>query len=276
MIVRKTAADVERMRAAGRIVAEVLDAVEKSVVPGETTTGDLNRLAETICRERGGYPTFLGYNKFPAAACISVNEAVVHGIPGGRVLRHGDVVSFDFACTLNGYIADAAITIAVGDISPEAQRLLGVTREALYQGIAKARVGARTGEIASAIQRYVEAAGFSVVRELVGHGVGRRLHEDPEVPNHGKPGQGSRLIEGMTLAIEPMVNAGKRETITLDDKWTVVTKDGKLSAHFEHTVAITKRGPDILTLPFGTSVLPLVAAQTTVGADAMIQGAKHE
>ncbi len=251
MIVRKSTADIEKMRAAGRIVAEVLEAVEKSVVPGKTTTGDLNHLAETICRERGGVPTFLGYNKFPAAACISVNEAVVHGIPGGRVLQSGDLVSFDFACTLNGYIADSAITIPVGDVSPEAKRLLKVTHEALFVGIAKARVGARMGEVAFAIQRYVEAEGFSVVRELVGHGVGRRLHEDPEVPNYGKPGQGIRLMDGMTLAIEPMVNAGKRETITLDDKWTVVTKDGTLSAHFEHTVAITKRGPDILTLPSG-------------------------
>lgn len=255
MIVRKSAADIEKMRAAGRIVAEVLETVEKSVEPGKTTTEDLNRLAEDICRGRGGVPTFLGYNNFPRSACISVNEAVVHGIPGGRVLQSGDLVSFDFACTLDGYIADAAITIPVGDVSPEANRLLGVTREALYQGIAKARVGARMGEVASAIQRYVEAAGFSVVRELVGHGVGRHLHEGPEVPNFGKPGQGIRLVDGMTLAIEPMVNAGKRETITLDDKWTVVTKDGTLSAHFEHTVAITKRGPDILTLPYGAPTL---------------------
>ena len=255
MIVRKTPADVEKMRVAGRIVAEVLDAVEKSVVPDVTTTADLNRLAETICRDRGGYPTFLGYNAFPAAACISVNEVVVHGIPGGRVLRSGDLVSFDFACTLNGFVADAAITIPVGDVSPEARRLLGVTREALYRGIAKARVGARMGEVSSAIQRYVESAGFSIVRSMVGHGVGRTLHEDPEVPNWGKPVQGIRLIEGMTLAIEPMVNAGKRDTRTLDDKWTVVTKDGSLSAHFEHTVALTKRGADILTLPFGATGL---------------------
>ena len=254
MIVRKSAADVEKMRAAGRIVAEVLEAVEKAVVPGETTTADLNNLAETICRERGGVPTFLGYNNFPAAACISVNEAVVHGIPDGRVLVSGDLVSFDFACTRGGYIADAAITIPVGEVSAEAKRLLSVTREALYQGIAKAKVGARIGEVASAIQRYVEAAGFTIVRELVGHGVGRHLHEGPEVPNFGKPGQGVRLMDGMTIAIEPMVNAGKRETVTLPDKWTVVTKDGNLSAHFEHTVAITKRGPDILTLPFGAPV----------------------
>ncbi|MBC8141845.1 MAG: type I methionyl aminopeptidase [Armatimonadetes bacterium] len=262
MIVRKTPADVEKMRAAGRIVAEVLASVEKAVVPEVTTTGDLNRLAEAICRERGGYPTFLGYNKFPAAACISVNNEVVHGLPGGRVLRSGDLVSFDFACTLNGFVADAAITIPVGEVSSEARRLLGVTREALYQGIAKARVGGRIGEIASTIQRYVEAAGFSVVRELVGHGVGRTLHEDPSVPNFGKPGQGARLMEGMTLAIEPMVNLGKRETETMDDQWTVVTKDGSLSAHFEHTVAITKRGADILTLPWDTTPVPNQSART--------------
>lgn len=261
MIVRKTPADVEKMRAAGRIVAEVLSTVENAVVPEVTTTGDLNRIAEAICRERGGYPTFLGYNKFPAAACISVNNEVVHGLPGKRVLRNGDLVSFDFACTLNGFVADAAITISVGEVSPEARRLLSVTREALYQGIASARVGGRIGEVASAIQRYVEAAGFSVVRELVGHGVGRTLHEDPSVPNFGKPGQGARLMEGMTLAIEPMVNLGKRETETMDDQWTVVTKDGSLSAHFEHTVAITKRGADILTLPTDTIPAPNQSAR---------------
>ena len=256
MIVRKTAVDIEKMRAAGRVVAEVLEAASKAVVPGQTTTADLNRIAQEICALRGGIPTFLGYNGFPAATCISVNEGVVHGIPGMQVLQEGDLVSFDFACTLNGYVADAAITIPVGAVSSEAQRLLQVTREALYQGIAKARIGARIGEVSSAIQRYVEAAGFSVVRELVGHGVGRNLHESPEVPNYGKPGQGIRLIEGMTLAIEPMVNAGNRETRTLPDKWTVVTKDGALSAHFEHTVAITKHGADILTLPLDAPILP--------------------
>ena len=259
MIVRKTALDIEKMRAAGRVVAEVLDTVQKSVTPGLTTTGDLNRIAETICARHGGVPTFLGYNGFPAASCISVNETVVHGIPGGRVLLEGDLVSFDFACTLNGFVADAAVTIPVGTVSPEAKRLLGVTREALYQGIAKARIGARVGEVSAAIQRYVEAAGYSVVRELVGHGVGRKLHEGPEVPNYGKPGQGIRFVEGMTIAIEPMVNAGKRETKTLGDKWTVVTKDGALSAHFEHTVAITKRGADILTLSADTPVLSVAA-----------------
>jgi len=268
MIVRKSAAEIEKMRAAGRIVGEVLEAVRESIVPGKTTTSDLNDLADNICRERGGVPTFLGYRGFPAVACISVNEAVVHGIPDGRVLKDGDIVSFDFACTLDGYVADAATTIPVGTISPEARKLLAVTREALYQGIGKARVGARMGEVASAIQRYVESAGFSVVRELVGHGVGRNLHEGPEVPNFGKPGQGIRLVEGMTLAIEPMVNAGGRETVTLGDNWTVVTKDGKLSAHFEHTVAITKRGPDILTLPIDAPVLSrkvaTVADVTTV------------
>ncbi len=264
MIVRKTPADVEKMRAAGRIVAEVLGAVEKAVVPDVTTTGDLNRIAETICRERGGYPTFLGFNRFPAAACISVNNEVVHGLPGNRVLYSGDLVSVDFACTLNGFVADAAITIPVGEVSPEARRLLGVTREALYQGIAKARVGGRIGEIASAIQRHVEAAGFSVVRELVGHGVGRTLHEDPSVPNFGKPGQGARLMEGMTLAIEPMVNIGKRETETLKDDWTVVTKDGSLSAHFEHTIALTKRGADILTLPWDTTPAPNLSGRMGV------------
>jgi methionyl aminopeptidase len=206
-------------------------------------------LAEALCRERGGIPTFLGYKDFPAAACISVNEAVVHGIPDGRVLVDGDIVSFDFACSVNGYFADAAVTLPVGQISEEAKRLLIVTRECLYKGIAQARIGARLGDVASAIQRHAEKSGYGVVRELVGHGIGRAMHEDPQVPNFGKAGSGERLAEGMTLAVEPMINQGVAAVKELADKWTIVTKDGKLSAHFEHTIAISKRGADILTLP---------------------------
>lgn len=250
MIVRKTGGEIEKMRAAGRIVAEVLQGIADAIVPGVTTTADLDRVAETVCARTGAVPAFLGYHGYPARTCISVNDAVVHGIPAdGHVLRAGDIVSVDFACSLNGYFADAAVTLPVGDVSPEARRLIAVTREALYKGIAAARAGARMGDVSAAIQRFVERAGYSVVRDLVGHGIGRAMHEDPAVPNFGKPSRGERLIEGMTLAIEPMVNEGGRGVRTLPDKWTVVTADGRLSAHFEHTVAITKRGPDILTLP---------------------------
>jgi methionyl aminopeptidase len=249
MIVRKTASEIERMRASGAIVAEVLEAISQAIVPNVTRTIELDQLAARLARERGAIPAFLGYRGFPANTCISVNETVVHGIPNDRVLKSGDIVSVDFACSLDGAFADAAITLPVGEISPEAERLLKVTQESLFVGIAKARTGARIGEISAAIQRFVEQNGYSVVRELVGHGVGRALHEDPAVPNFGKPGQGERLIEGMTLAIEPMVNAGAAKVETLADKWTVVTKDGALSAHFEHTVAVTKKGPEILTLP---------------------------
>jgi methionyl aminopeptidase len=262
MIVRKAAGGIEKMRVAGRVVAEVLERLSAAVVPGVTTTADLDDLARDICAERGAVPAFLGYRGFPARTCISVNEAVVHGIPDGRVLVDGDIVSLDFACSVGGYFADAAVTVAVGEVSPEARRLIAVTREALYQGIRAAKAGARMGDVSAAIQRFVERAGFSVVRDLVGHGIGRKLHEDPVVPNYGRPGRGDRLIEGMTLAVEPMVNQGGRAVVTLPDRWTVATADGKLSAHFEHTVAITKRGPDILTLPHAAPArsLPAVTA----------------
>jgi len=237
------------MRAAGRIVAEVLQALEAALVPGVTRTVDLDRVASDLCRRRGAVPAFLGYRGYPATTCISVNEAVVHGIPNERVLQNGDIVSIDFACSLNGYFADAAVTLPVGEISPEVRRLLTVTRESLHKGIAQAKAGARLGDVASAIQRHAEKNGFSVVRELVGHGIGRAMHEAPQVPNFGRPGKLERLAEGMTLAIEPMVNEGTHEVKELPDRWTIITADGKLSAHFEHTVAITRRGADILTLP---------------------------
>lgn len=268
MIVRKTAADIEKMRVAGCVVAEVLEAMAKAIVPGVTRTGDLDLLALQISRRHGAIPAFLGYRGYPANTCISVNEAVVHGIPGSRVLMSGDIVSVDFACSLNGYFADAAVTLPVGEVSAEARRLLVVTRECLHKGISQARVGARLGDVASAIQRHAERAGFSVVRDLVGHGIGRSLHEDPQVPNVGRSGKGERLMEGMTLAIEPMINQGGYAVESLPDKWTIVTADGKLSAHFEHTVAITKRGPDILTLSAAVAAVPVASLESPSGEKA--------
>lgn len=249
MILRKSAAEVEKMRAAGRVVAEVLQSLTDAIVPGVTRTRDLDRLAADITRRRGAVAAFLGYRGYPASTCISVNEQVVHGIPGERLLKSGDIVSLDFACSLNGYFADAAVTVPVGEVSAEARRLLAVTRECLYKGIAQAKAGGRLGDVAAAVQRHAEANGYGVVRDLVGHGIGKSMHEGPQVPNFGRPGKLERLEEGMTLALEPMINQGTREVDTLADEWTIVTADGKLSAHFEHTIAIGRRGADILTLP---------------------------
>lgn len=248
MIVRKSAAQIAKMRVAGQVVAEVLAAMENAIVAGVTRTADLDRLALEISQRRGATPAFKGYQGYPAHTCISVNDAVVHGIPGDRVLQNGDIVSIDFACSVDGYFADAAVTVPVGEVSEAAKRLLAVTEQCLLKGIAQARVGARLGNVSSAIQRHAERAGYGVVRGLVGHGVGLSLHEDPEVPNQGIPDHGVRLMDGMTLAIEPMINEGSSAVEPRSDNWTIVTTDGKLSAHFEHTVAITKRGPDILTL----------------------------
>lgn len=244
----KTSAEIEIMRKAGQIVALVLQELGRRAQPG-VTTEYLDRIAEEMIRDLGGIPSFKGYRGYPKATCISVNEQVVHGIPGPLVLEEGDVVGLDLGVYLEGYHADGAITVGVGVVSEEAQRLLRVTEECLYKGISKARGGARLGDISFAIQRHAEANGFSVVRELVGHGVGRDLHEPPEVPNFGLPGKGVKLREGMTLAIEPMINQGRPEVKVLPDKWTIVTADRKLSAHFEHTIAITRMGADILTLP---------------------------
>lgn len=249
MIGRKTAADLEKMRVAGRVVAEVLQSMADAIVPGVTRTADLDRIATDISKRRGAVPAFLGYRGYPASICISVNDEVVHGIPGDRVLVDGDIVSLDFACSVNGYFADAAITVPVGTVSVEARRLIAITRECLHKGIAQVRVGARLGDVASAVQRHAERAGYSVVRDLVGHGIGKSMHEDPQVPNFGRPGKGLRLEEGMTIALEPMVNEGVYAVESLADNWTIVTADGKLSAHFEHTIAVTKRGAEILTLP---------------------------
>jgi methionyl aminopeptidase len=250
MIVLKSRREIELMRQAGRLAAQVLDRLEAAVRPG-TRTRELDALAEEFIRGAGAVPAFKGYRGFPASICVSVNDEVVHGIPGQRVLREGDIVSVDVGVLLGGYVGDAARTFPVGEVGPLARRLLEVTQQSLRAGIDRARPGGRLGDISHAVQRVVEAAGFSVVRRYAGHGVGRSIHEDPEVPNFGSPGRGPRLEPGLVLAIEPMVNAGTHEVVVDDNAWTVRTADGSLSAHFEHTVAITADGPEILTLPPG-------------------------
>jgi len=234
------------MRAAGRVVAQVLQEMHSLARPG-ITTAVLDKEAEKIIRKAGAAPTFLGYHGFPASICVSFNDAVVHGIPGLRRLQDGDLVSIEVGATLEGYVGDAAVTIPVGSVSKEAQRLVDVTRESLMRGIAMACEGNKLSDISHAIQSYVESNGFSVVRKYVGHGVGSSMHEDPQIPNFGPPGRGPKLVKGMTLAIEPMVNAGGHDVKLQGDNWTVVTKDGSLSAHFEHSIAITEEGPLILT-----------------------------
>lgn len=246
MIVSKSAAEVARIGAAGRVLADCLDMLGGATRVG-ITTAELNRLAEGFIRERGGEPTFLGYRGFPASICASPNDMVVHGIPGALRVAEGDVLSLDVGVTLDGYVADSAITLPLGTVSAEARRLMDVTRESLEAGLAECRPGRRLGDVSHAVQEVVEAAGFSVVRSLVGHGVGRTMHEDPQIPNFGDPGRGPRLEEGMVFAIEPMVNAGGHEVYVADDGWSIHTSDGSLSAHFEHTVAVTKDGPRVLT-----------------------------
>jgi methionyl aminopeptidase len=245
----KSAAEVATMREAGRVVATVLAALRQAVRPG-TTTADLDALAAELTRKAGARPSFKGYRGYPATLCASINEEVVHGIPSRkRKLREGDIVGLDFGVIVEGYHGDAAITVPVGRVSPEADRLLEVTRRCLELAIEQARPGNRLHDIGAAVQGHAEGHGYSVVRDFVGHGIGRRLHEDPQVPNYGPAGEGMRLRAGLVLAIEPMVNVGTWEVQVLDDDWTAVTADGKLSAHFEHTVAITEAGPQILTLP---------------------------
>ncbi|HKD85876.1 MAG TPA: type I methionyl aminopeptidase [Terriglobales bacterium] len=247
-IVCKSASEIEKMRRSGRIVRQVLEAVKDTVAPGRSTM-DLERVAEKKIRDLGAKPAFKGYYDYPCVLCTSLNNEIVHGIPSEkRVLKAGDIVSIDCGVVLDGYYGDAAITVAVGDgLSPELQKLLDVTRESLSQGIEAARIGNTVGDVGSAVQRHVEANGFSVVRDFVGHGIGTRLHEEPQVPNYGTPGHGPKLRDGMVLAIEPMVNMGSPQTRVLDDKWTAVTEDGSYSAHFEHCIAVTKNGPLILT-----------------------------
>ena len=246
MIVCKSPAELERMRAANALVAEVLAELARMVSPG-VTTRDLDAKAEKLVRDGGAEPAFKGYRGYPSTLCASVNEQVVHGIPSGRPLDEGDIISLDMGVKLNGYYGDSAVTVPVGRVSEQAETLLRITREALEQGIAQVRLGGRISDIGHAIQQHVEAHGFSVVREFVGHGIGAALHEEPQIANYGEPGRGPRLAEGMTLAIEPMVNAGRPAVKVLSDGWTAVTKDGSLSAHFEHTVAVTKNGPLVLT-----------------------------
>lgn len=248
MITIKSPREIDTMARAGHIVAETLALLARTVKPG-LSTEDLDRVAEEFIRSHpGAKPSFKGLYGFPKTLCTSINEEIVHGIPSPRrVLREGNIVSIDVGVLLDGLHADSATTVGVGEISPEAQRLLRVTRESLAAGIAQARAGNHVGDIGHAVQQVAEAAGFGVVRELVGHGIGTQFHEEPQVPNHGQPKRGPRLLEGMTIAIEPMITAGHYNTRTLPDKWTVVTADGSLSAHFEHTVAITANGARILT-----------------------------
>jgi methionyl aminopeptidase len=245
-IVLKSPQEIEKMRRANRIVAEILQEVKAAARPG-VKTRELDDLAGGLLEKRRSRSAFKGYNGYPAVLCTSVNEEVVHGIPSDRVLKEGDILSLDFGAVCDDYYGDAAITVPVGTISEEARRLLRVTEEALYKGIEKARPGNHVGDISAAVQRHVESQGFSAVRDFVGHGIGRFMHERPQVPNFGAPGRGVRLKAGMALAIEPMINAGSYEVVVLDDGWTAVTKDRSLSAHFEHSVAITENGPYILS-----------------------------
>jgi methionyl aminopeptidase len=248
MITLKSDRELDLMRKAGGIVSRILDEMAEMVAPG-ITTGELDRFAEKRTLELGAKPAFKGYHGFPATVCISVNEEVVHGIPSSkRALKEGDIVGLDFGVIYDGWYGDSARTIAVGKIAPEAQKLIDVTRESLLKGIEQAREGNRVFDIGHAVQNYVEGFGYSVVREFVGHGIGRALHEEPQIPNYGPKGKGLLLKVGMVLAIEPMINAGSHEVKVLGDGWTAVTMDRSLSAHFEHTVAITPKGPEILTV----------------------------
>ena len=246
MIIRKSAREIEKIAAAGDLVAATIAHVGSMIVPG-VTTDELDAAADAFIRKHGGVPTSEGYKGYPKAICISPNDIVVHGIPGAYEVAEGDLVTIDVGITLDGYIADSAYTFAVGEIDEEAQRLLDVAQDALAAGIAEARVGNRVGDISHVVQTVVEGAGFSVVRSLVGHGVGRHYHEDPHIPNFGEPGRGPRLSEGMTIAIEPMITAGGSDVVVGEDGWTITTADGSLAAHFEHTVAIMADGPRILT-----------------------------
>ena len=248
MIIQKSPEELDKMRRAGRVVASTIERVTSAVRPG-IATRDLDAIAEKHIRKSGATPSFKGYRGFPASICASLNEQVVHGIPGDRKLGEGDVLSLDFGAIWEGYHADSAVTMFVGDApaSAEAEKLVRVTEEALEAGIAQIRPGARIGDISSAVQQRAEAAGFSVVREYVGHGIGRAMHEDPQIPNYGAPGRGPELRPGLVVAVEPMVNAGGWETAVLADDWTVVTLDGSLSAHFEHTIAVTDDGHEVLT-----------------------------
>jgi methionyl aminopeptidase len=246
MIMKKRGEELVKMRRAGRVVGETLQILQKAVRPG-VTTAELDEIAEREIRARGAIPSFKGYRGFPATICTSLNSEIVHGIPGKRALKEGDLMKLDCGAIVEGYHGDSAVTVAVGEVSSEALKLIETTERSLQAGIAEARAGNRIGDIGAAVQTMAEGAGFSVVREYVGHGIGRALHEDPPVPNYGSHGKGLPLEPGLVIAIEPMVNIGTYETRLLPDGWTVVTADGALSAHFEHTIAITENGPEVLT-----------------------------
>ena len=249
MIVLKTSRELKIMREAGRIAANALKLAGAAVEPG-VSTWEIDRVARRYIEEKGAKPTFLGYGGFPASACVSVNNVVIHGIPSKKhLIKEGDIVSIDVGATYDGYVGDNAWTFPCGKVSDEAQGLMDATRESLFEGIKAAVAGNRLGDVGSAVQQYAEARGYSVVRDYVGHGVGAKMHEDPSVPNYGTPGRGVRLLPGMTIAIEPMINEGVKEVKTLEDGWTTVTADGKLSAHFEKSIAVTPDGPVILTDP---------------------------
>jgi len=255
LIVRKSPDEIHAMALAGRVVVDTLALVGDAVEPG-VTTAELDEIAEDYIRSQGGVPTFKGYRGYPASICASPNSMVVHGIPGPYRLEEGDILAVDVGVTLNGLVADSAFTFPVGEIDSEAHRLLDVCQAALAAGIEQARSGNHVGHISAAVQETTEAAGFSVVRSLVGHGVGRSMHEEPQIPNWGEPGRGPKLATGMTLAIEPMINAGGGDVYMADDHWSISTRDGSLSAHFEHTVAVTEDGPRILTKARERSLLP--------------------
>jgi len=247
MITIKSAREIEIMRRSGKITSKTLEMLIASVKPG-MTTAHVDKMAEDSIRSMGGIPTFIGYHGYPSTICASVNEEVVHGMPGSRVLNDGDLLSIDIGTTLDGYVSDSAVTIAIGNVSLEAKRLMRVTQECLMFGISQMKRGNRLSDIGHAVQTHAEKNGYGVVRDLVGHGIGTKMHEEPQVPNYGTPGQGPELRIGLCLAIEPMITEGTWEVETLQDGWTVVTADGKLAAHFEHTIAIMDEGPRILTL----------------------------
>jgi len=247
MVILKNPDEIEKARASNRIVAEVLNVLREKVKPG-VTTRELDKVAEDITRKRGAKPAFKGYRGYPYSLCTSVNEEVVHGMPSNRVLMEGDLIGLDFGVFLDGFCGDSAITLPVGRVSEEAERLMRVTEQSLYAAIRQAKDGNRLGDISAAVQETAESAGYSVVRDFVGHGIGKDMHEEPQIPNYGKKGRGMELKRGMILAIEPMVNAGKYKVKVLSDGWTVITADGSLSAHFEHSVAITDNGPEILSI----------------------------
>ena len=246
MIIRKSPEEIEKIAEAGRVLARCHALLRSKARPG-VTTAELDEAAERFIRSQGGEPVFKGYRGFPGSICASPNSMVVHGIPGPYKLQRGDVLSVDVGVVLDGWVADAAATLPIGAVTPVAQRLLASTRAALYDAVEQCRPGNRLGDVSNAVQRRVEADGFSVIRSLVGHGVGREMHEDPQIPNFGEPGTGPTLAEGMVLAVEPMCNLGVKEVVTLDDGWTVLTADRKPSAHYEHTIAVTADGSDVLT-----------------------------